>query len=192
MSFGSMQPGQVMSPAEEQNFLLSYRYLDDKGLPIPVGAPAAAAGGEPGMPPDPAAAAGPAPPLDVSLFGTGYKRLPIRMVLDMDSRWLPQLIAACANEPLRIEVQEVRINPPDGGGVGVGGAQSGFGGRGSPGGGMTGAGLFPDRAGIQSFPAQPTLATVVVQGTIYIFNKPNVNLLQSPAVTPEGGAVAAQ
>jgi hypothetical protein len=195
MSFGGpMQAGTVMSPAEEQNFLLSYRYLDDKGQPIPVGAPAAGApGGEPGAPPDPAAAAGPAPPLDLALFGTGYKRLPIRMVLDMDSRWLPQLITACANEPLRIEVQEVRINPPDGGGVGgmTGGAPASFAGRGGPGGGMTGASLFPDRTGIQSFPAQPTVATVVVQGTIYIFNKPNVNLLQQPAA-PAGGAVAAQ
>jgi hypothetical protein len=191
MSFGSMQPGAVMSPADEQNFLLSYRYLDDKGQPISVGAPAAgAAGPEGGTPPDPAAAAGPAPPLDVSLFGTGYKRLPVRMVLYMDSRWLPQLITACANEPLRIEVQEVRINPADGGGVGgMTGGPSGFGG---PSGSMTGANLFPDHTGIQSFPAQPSVATVVVQGTIYIFNKPNVNQLQQPAAAPTGGAVAAQ
>jgi len=191
MSFGATQPGAMMSPADEQNFLLSYRYLDDKGQPISVGAPAAGAAGPEGGAPAEAPVAGPAPPLDLSLFGTGYKRLPIRMVLYMDSRWLPQLITACANEPLRIEVQEVRINPPDGGGVGGmnGGGPSSFGG---PSASMAGGTFFPDRTGIQSFPAQPTVATVVVQGTIYIFNKPNVNLLQQPAAAPAGGAVAAQ
>ena len=108
-------------------------------------------------------------------------------------QWLPQLITACANEPLRIEVQEVRVNPPDGGGAGgMSAGPASFGGPGERGGGMSGAGLFPERTGLQSFPAQPTVGTVVVQGTIYIFNKPNMNLLQQPAAAPAGGAVAAQ
>jgi hypothetical protein len=190
MGFSPGQQGAVMSPADEQNFLLSYRYLDDKGMPISVGAPSGgAAGPEGGAPPDPAAAAGPAPPLDLSIFGTGYKRLPIRMVLNMDTKWLPQLITACANEPLRIEVQEVRINPPDGGGVGgMNGGPGSFGGSSM---GGAGANLFPERTATQFFPAQPSVGTVVVQGTIYIFNKPNMNLLQSPAV-PAAGAVAGQ
>ena len=175
--------GAALSPAQEQGFLLSYRYLDDKGQPIAVGGGGAAAAGGPDAVADPAAAAGPAPPLDLATFGKGYKRLPIRMVLKMDGRWLPQLISTCANEPLRVEVQEVRINPPDVAGM-EGGAGGGF--RGSPGmgGGGAGASLFPDHNGIQSFPAQPNVVNVVIQGTIYIFNKPDPNILQAPGEQP--------
>ena len=181
-------PGAAMSPAAEQGYLLSYRYLDEKGQPISVGGAATAGVEGPGMAADPAAS-GPAPPLDLSTFGKGYKRLPIRMVLRMDGRWLPQLISTCANEPLRVEVQEVRINTPDiagltsGGGGSPGGFQ-GLGGGGAPGGGAAGANLFPDHNGILNFPAQPNVVNVVIQGTIYIFNKPDPNILQSPGEQP--------
>jgi hypothetical protein len=183
---GGMGPGQntTMTPEQEQGYLLSGRYLDDKGLPIPVGAGAAAPGGEPAPAPDPAAAAGPAPPLDLALFGIGYKQLPIRMVLQMDVRWLPQLITACANQPLRVEVQEVRINPPDVAGMEAGGGGGRPGGFGGPGGGGPGANLFPDHSGLQNFSAQPNVVNVVIQGTIFIFNKPNLNLLQAPGAQP--------
>jgi hypothetical protein len=186
-----------MSPAAEQNFLLSYRYLDDKGQPIAVGAAAAGTGGEGGAPPEAAPdMSAPAPPIDLAQFGPGYKRLPVRMLLRMDTRYLPQFITNCANEPLRIEVQEVRIGTSDiagldqsgGGGAGMmpmsRGGYEGGGGRGGFGGGGAGVSLFPDRAGIQYFPAQPHVANVVVQGTIYIFNKPNLKLLEEP---PAGG-----
>lgn len=46
----------------------------------------------------------------------------------MDQRWLTHLICECANQPLQVEVTEVRINPPDvkittngGGGMAIGG-----------------------------------------------------------------------
>jgi hypothetical protein len=188
-----------MSPADEQNYLLSGRYLNEKGEPIPVGAPGAGAAGPEGGPPPEAAAATntPAPPLDPGLFGIGYKRLPVRMVMQMDARYLPQLISNCANQPLRVEVQQVRVNPSDvtsadGGFAGGGGGPRGFGGGfGGERGGGAGApqsalGIFPDRTGLQTFPANPTVVNVVVQGTIFIYNKPNTALLQQGA----GGAAA--
>ena len=203
--FGGGPGGNVqMSPAQEQTFLLSGRYVDDKGQAIPVGGggdPSAAGAppmGPPGGTPDPAAAAGPAPPLDPALFGVGYKRLPIRMVLRMDGRWLPTLISTCANEALRIEVQEVRINTPDiagldsgmtGGGVSMMPSYGPRGGMsGMPGGGGPGANLFPDHTGVQLFPQQPNVVNVAILGTIYIFNKPNPNILQQSGESNPAGA----
>ena len=43
-------------------------------------------------------------------MGTEFRRLPIRMVLMMDERWLPKVLVECANSPLPIEVQRLRIN----------------------------------------------------------------------------------
>jgi hypothetical protein len=107
------------------------------------------------------------------------------------------LIAECANQPLQVEVKEVRINPR-GFSSGSGGGYSAFGGGGRGGyegggfgGGGSAANLFPERTGIQAFPAQPNLANVVIQGVIYIFNPPNPEVLktgddsQQLAMTPE-------
>jgi hypothetical protein len=179
----------ALSPAQEQAVLLSGRYLDAKtGQPIMLGGggggDAGPVPGGPSAPPAAADAGAGAPTLDLNQFGTSYKQLPVRMVLRMDARWLPQLITACANEPLRVEVQEVRINPPDvsaeGGSVGI---PSGFGGRG----GMGGGNLFPDHTGPQTFSAQPHVKNIVVQGIIYIFNKPNMNILAPPAEQQTAG-----
>jgi hypothetical protein len=195
--FGSMGPGggnTALSPAQEQGALLSFRYLDDKGQPIPIGGAGvgeAGAAPEP-VPADPAAANATAPTLDLNQFGTGYKRLPIRMVLQMDARWLQQLIAICGSEPLRVEVQEVCIDPSDASGlesgVGGGGRFGGYGERGPGGaGGAAGASYFPDRTGIQNFPSQPHVKNVIIQGTIYIFNKPDLSNLQQPAAQSTAG-----
>ena len=190
------------TPEQENAMLMSYRYLGPDGLPIGAGGAAAdpSLGGEPApVVTDPAVGA-PAAPIDLTAYGTEYKRLPVRMVLQMDQRWLPRLIAECASQPLQVEVQEVRINPPQagdiqssgmggpmGGGMvggpgggyrGEGGGYSGYGGGGF-GGGMGGAGLFPDRTGLQSFLHQPNVVNVVIQGVIYIFNKPNPAALQT-------------
>jgi hypothetical protein len=106
----------------------------------------------------------------------------------MDQRHLPTLIAQCATQPLQVEVQEVRINAPD--------AVTGDGGMGSafrPGGGggfdgSSGGSLFPILTGLQEFPEKPQIATVVIQGVIYIFNKPNLELLK---VESADGSIAA-
>jgi hypothetical protein len=173
-----------MTEDQERMALLYGRYLDAQGKPIPFGGGAAPTGGEPVPVPTEAVPAAPAGPLDLTVFGQEYKRLPVRMVLRMNQRWLPYLISVCASQPLQVEVQEVRINPPD--------AFSGSGGPGGPmrgpEGGMGGARVFADEPPNQPFPAEPEMINVVIQGTIYIFNKPNPVILQptgeQPAETP--------
>jgi hypothetical protein len=123
--------------------LFSNRYVDADGAPIP----------------------------DLGDGGTEFKRLPVRMKLWMDQRWLPQLVADCANAPLQVEVQEVRINPADdgSGGGGYGGGRGG-GGRGGEGGGY---GAMSGPLSVEMMPEQePNMKTIVVQGTVYIFNPP--------------------
>ena len=95
-------------------------------------------------------------------FGVEYKRLPIRMELLMDQRAIPELIANCANQPLQVEVQQVQINP-SGARNNTGRSPAGFG-------GAAGA--------LETFDAQPNLATVVIHGIIYILNEPNTAALQ--------------
>ncbi len=161
-----------MTDEQERTAKLWGRYLDAQGKPIPVGGAAPAGGDTTG------ATAG---PIDLSVFGLEYKRLPVRMVLRMDQRWLPRLIAECANQPLQIEVQEVHINTPDAGGLEAGspGGFRSMGERG-PGGGSPGGNLSIDHTVIEPFPQQPNIVNVVIQGTIYIFNKPNKSILQPP------------
>jgi hypothetical protein len=160
---GALGQGPV-SPEQEAAFLLSGRYLGEDGKPIAAGGAASGEMADPSMP---------APPVNLASFGTEYKRLPVRMVLQMDQRWLPHLISQCASQPLQVEVQEVRINPDDGGGM----EGSGFGGGFR--GGMSGGSLFPERTGLLTFPQQPQMANIVIQGIIYIFNKPDPSVLQS-------------
>jgi hypothetical protein len=179
------QPGMIgdsrtpMTPEQEAAYLLSHRYLGDDLKPIPAGGMGGGGGGEFA---DPAA---PAAPVDLSAFGKEYKRLPVRMVLEMDQRWLPELISQCASQPLQVEVQEVRINPPDGGGLEGGGFGGAF--RGFEGGGVMGN-LFPDRAGLLTFPQQPHMVRVVLQGIIYIFKQPDPTLLQTSEEPPLAAA----
>ncbi|MEX2307345.1 MAG: hypothetical protein WD738_07120 [Pirellulales bacterium] len=171
MSFGPDGSGSgPMSPEQEAASLMSRRYLGDDGKPIPAGG--AAAGGDVA---DPSAAA---PPVDLSAFGKEYKRLPVRMVLQMDQHWLPQLISQCASQALQVEVQELRINPADGGGMESGGFGGSMPGGYRDGGGMGGS-MFPDRSGLLIFPPQPNIVHVVVQGIIYIFTKPDPSVLET-------------
>jgi hypothetical protein len=131
--------------------LLAGRYLDNDEKPIATADPAAGA----------------------AAFGTEYKRLPVRMALQMDERWLPHLISECANAPLQVEVKEVRINPSE---TGSGGSYSGRGGRGESGGGY---GSAAGTEGDQMAPeAEPNMKRVIVQGIIYIFNEPSTTAVQ--------------
>jgi hypothetical protein len=184
-------PGGQMSEEDERRYLLSDRYLNPVGLPISLGGGDAAAGGDAGGGPPPAPApsdvpASPAAPLDVTQFGTEYKSLPVRMVLMMDQKWLPYLLAQCGSQPLQVEVKEVRINPADGGGVEGGPSGGGFVRRGGFEGGAPGGGsLFGEVTGVQSFRPHPNLVQVVIQGVVYIFNKPNAEKLK---IATEGQA----
>jgi hypothetical protein len=199
--------GGQMTPEQESAFLLGARYLDDQGMPIGGGMAASPDGGGE-VTADPSLGGG---TVDVDRTAP-FMRLPIRMVLRMDQRWITHLIAECASQPLQVEVTEVRVNPAEvagGGGMsGMGGGYGGGGygggaGRGSygpgggesrgsygPGGGMGGIGggasggsssiyqppVTPGE--IRPFKQNPSLATVVVQGIIYIFNEPDASKLK--------------
>jgi len=174
-----------MSPEQEFAVLFSGRYLGEDGKPVPAGGGGAAV--DPNAPADSSV---PSAPVDLTIFGREYKRLPVRMVLEMDQRHLPRLIAECAIRPLQIEVQEVRVNAPDiFSGAGGGGGMSSFRGGFSEGGGMGAGNLIPDLTGLQEFNPHPEIVTVAVQGVIYIFNKPNKELLTPPS---EDASLAAQ
>jgi hypothetical protein len=176
MEMGPMpRPGEEgMGAADADATLLSGRYIDAEGKPI--------ADASTGM-------------------GTEFRRLPIRMVLSMDERWLPKVLVECANAPLPIEVQRLRINAeksgvdkegqafelasstPAGMGGGMGrpaemgrGASMGMGrpmGMGRGGEGMSmGMGLnAADTA---------NLATVEIQGVVYIYLPPDETILSVP------------
>ncbi|QDT72154.1 hypothetical protein [Lacipirellula limnantheis] len=165
--------------------LLAGRYIDAEGKPI-----ADAASG----------------------MGTEFRRLPIRMVLMMDERWLPKILVECANAPLPIEVQRLRINreksgiDKDGqafemaaaaGGPGMGGPGMGMGrggemgmgrpmgmgmGRGGEGRSMgMGPGMGGMGAGMSLNPADTAnLATVEIQGVVYIYMPPDATILTVP------------
>lgn len=138
--------GMGMEGANADADLFNNRYVDAAGAPIADAGDGTAATGE-----------------------KEFKRLPVRMRLWMDQRWLPQLVAECANAPLQVEVQEVRINPADDGSGGGMSRGEGFGrgmGRGeySQGPGATSVEMAPE--------AEPNMKTVVIQGVVYIFNPP--------------------
>jgi hypothetical protein len=160
MEGGMGQPG----ADQDRTVLLANRYLNPEGQPIPVTSPTPTPGE----------------------FGKEYKLLPIRMHLEMDLRWLSHLIANCANQPLQVEVQEVRINPANAGTTGgFGGFGGEFGGRGggysSGGAGASPFASAPGRNGeILTFNSRPHVASVVIQGNICIFNPPNPESLGAP------------
>jgi hypothetical protein len=133
--------------------LLASRYLDAEEKPVAA--------------PDPAAG--------VSAFGTEYKRLPVRMELVMDVRWLPHLIAECADAPLQVEVKEVRVNPSE---TGSGGGYS------SRGGGSYGSSA--SQLGEEMTPdPEPNMKRVIIQGIIYIFNEPDSAALKADTASME-------
>jgi hypothetical protein len=168
--YGGMEFGfgeGTLNSGDENAQLLSFRYVDAEKQPIPI-----------------------QEDWNPSLVGVEYKRLPIRMRLQMDQRWLYFLIAECANAPLQIEVQEVRVNPIQTGGgmrsavetssrmytlqsgqnqIGLAGAGGEMFGR-EEGGRMFGQG---GRDNARVFNRQPHVVPVVIQGTIYIFNRPD-------------------
>jgi len=181
-------PGQEAVPAEGVDMdamLLTNRYIDAEGKPITDAAT--------GM-------------------GTEFRRLPIRMVLMMDERYLPNILVECANSPLPIEVQRLRINKEKSGmdkdnqafelGASAGGAAPGMmGGRGMEGGrgmgmpmgggrgemgrgmGMPMGGRGYEGGGMgMSLNAADTasLATVEIQGLVYIYMPPDPTILVVP------------
>ena len=140
--FASMRrgvEGEAMNDEEEKQMLLEDRYVDENGQPV------------------------------ATAIGDGetseFKRLPVRLELQMDYRELPRLLIACANAALPVEVKQIRVN-----------AEAGSGNTGSrenfrrslrpptDGGGRRGdATAAPD----------PAIVPIIIQGVIYIFNPPD-------------------
>jgi hypothetical protein len=153
--------------------LLMNRYIDAEGKPIP----------------DASAGA-----------GTEFRRLPIRMMLSMDERYLPKILVECANAPLPIEVQRLRINAEKSGvdkdnqgfvlgpAAGAGGMGEGRGGMGMPSsGGMGGGRGMPMGRGMEGGMGMPltpvdiaNMVTVDIQGIVYIYNPPDPAILTVP------------
>lgn len=109
--------------------------------------------------------------------GVEFRRLPIRMRLQMDQGYIPQVLVECANAALPIEVQRVRINPEKSGadfaaGGAIGGGYAG-GYRGGEGGMEMGSYAQPG--------AVPSdFVTVEIQGLVYVYNAPDPAVLTVP------------
>lgn len=145
--------------------LLGYRYVDENGEPLAQ------------------------PTQGEFQFGTEFKRLPVRLVLTLDQRWLPRLIVELANQPLQVEVEEVRIDPASG--VTMGGGGSRGGGR-SLGGGsrsLRGRSAFGGGSGeVEAFDREPHVRDqVVLKGVVYIFYPPDDTVLEVQGVGGQGG-----
>ena len=125
--------------------LLSNRYVDDVGAPIPD---------------------------HNTIKNDEYKQVPVRLVLRMDPKEIPQLIVNCANADLPVEIQQVRVN------VDAGGRSK-----------RIEAPVLSqeDRNAGRKVPH----VEVSMQGVIYIFNPPNTDKLKMSSVASAGGAATA-
>src|SRR5690606_3048815 len=132
--------------------------------------------------------------------GTEFRRLPVRLVLQMDERWLPKVLVECANASLPIEVQRLRINAEKSGvdkegqafeltGGATGGMGMGRGDMGMPmgrppamgmgrpmGREMGGMGMNSSLSAAE----MANLATVEIQGVVYIYLPPDKSILAVP------------
>jgi hypothetical protein len=115
------------------------------------------------------------------------------MVLTIDPKWIPILLVECANAPLPVEAELVRINGSlsavgfeSSGGVGGGGGRGGYdgggtdGGRGYGGGGGR-RGAAVSTVGVTGAPQQGTV-DLELQGAVYIFNPPDPEILRPQGV----------
>jgi hypothetical protein len=155
-----------VDPAQADAALLADRYVDAEGKPM----------------------------ADLSAgAGVEYRRLPVRMRLQMDQRWIPKVLVECANAALPIEVQRLRINP-DKSGAGFD-AMAGGGGEG----GMYrgGGGMYRGGEGGMSSYATPgavpaDFVTVEIQGLVYIYNPPDASVLAVPGGEEDLAAAPAE
>ncbi len=106
-----------------------------------------------------------------------FRRLPVIMKLEMDQRHLPDLLVECANATLPIEVESVKINPEKSGGNFSSGSSS-FGGR-------RGSEFSRMSGGTEETVPNPNMATVEIQGVVYIYNEPDKSVLSLPGLEEE-------
>jgi hypothetical protein len=136
------------------------------------------------------------------------------MVLMMEQQAIPTIVIECANATLPIEVTRIRVNKEksgagmespfnatggmgggEGGRGGYGGGDSGYGGRG--GGGIDGGGGRGGEGGgyMPTAPlgavARTDLASVEIQGIVYIYNPPDASTMTVPGGPPGDPAAVA-
>jgi hypothetical protein len=143
------EKGELDAEARDR-LLLDHRYLDEHGKPVP--GDSVSIGDAATQNPNP------------------FNRLPVRMVLEMDARRLERLLVECANAELPVEVREVRINAD----------QTTTGGRATYGGlrrEEDSPVLSAGGRGTEGQILDPAVVPVEVQGTIYIYNPPNLQAL---------------
>ena len=110
------------------------------------------------------------------------KRMPVRMRVRMDQRYINRLLVACANSPLTFEVRQFRFNPQ---GASMTGSGSGeFGGFGERGEGRS----FAAQTAVRTITDVDTFErTIEIYGIIYLFNPVNDQLLSGGEATSTGG-----
>ena len=137
--------------------LFQYRYIDDKGTPL---------------------AAQPQYPYVTNPYAE-FKMMPIRMMLVIDQRKIPKLLAECANSNMPIEVRRVRIlkeqGPANASGAGTMGPGPAMGAMGMPPGMMPGGAMPTPAAGSGNAPQETGRFDVPIEihATIYIYNPPD-------------------
>lgn len=98
--------------------------------------------------------------------GQQFKRMPVYLSIEMDQRKINELLTACANYPLPVEVRQFRINPEKGkSNTGQPAGQ-----RGAPAG----------AAGPGQAEKDPLDVEVEIHGIIYIYNPPDGAKLGTP------------
>lgn len=156
--FGGGDPGGFGGGREMEGgaaTLLAGRYVDEAGEPIPADS-------------------------ETYDFGVEFKRLPIRMALQMDRRWLNRLIIELANQPLQVEVSEVRINAGEADGSRGGSRSMNFESMSRSG------GSNPFDGEILAFNREPAISQVIVSGIVYLFNAPDMSVLSTEDAEGDG------
>ncbi len=109
------------------------------------------------------------------------KRVPVMMSVQIDQRYIPQLMTECGNAPLMVEVKQIRVLPKSKSAAGGMGGMGGMGemegeegeemtGMGGMGGMNLGAGVAPTQQKQEEFPLD---LSVELYGLIYIYNPPD-------------------
>jgi hypothetical protein len=138
------------------------------------------------------------------------KRMPVRLVCQIDQRKIHKLLTECGNSPLTVEVRQVRIGGDAGKGGAAGGYGSSYGSSYGASSSFSGLGDDSDESGLPSYgsggmfggsssDSARALAqslndvTVEVYGIVYIYNPVNKKALSidetaQPALTADAGS----
>lgn len=124
-----------------------------------------------------------------------FKLMPIRMRLIMDQRRLPDLLVACANSRLPVDVQRVQYRPSESRSSGGGGRRGGMGrGAAAPPRQMAAAPI--QRGPVSTDPLldlTPDDQLIEIRGLIYIFNPPDLgDLAEATDETEENAEEAVE